>query len=132
MGEEVFRSESYLNNNHLVRRGAVKQSGGAVCGEVKVAICLRILAGASYLDLMVIFKLSHQSIFRCFYEVIEWINVTLSYPLFEALVNKDVAFFEKISEDFALGASDGVQQGCIQVTVLWMSVLLLLLQALTS
>jgi hypothetical protein len=45
--------------------------------------------------------------------VIEWINAAMSYPLFEALVNKDVAFFEKISEDFAMGASDGVFQGCI-------------------
>ena len=27
--------------------------------------------------------------------------------------NKDVAFFKKISEDFAMGASDGVFQGCI-------------------
>ena len=95
VGKEVFRPESSLGGGGEGGedyRGAVKRQGGIVCGEVRVAVCIRLLVGASYLDLMVIFNLSHRSIFRCFHMVVEWINTTLSYPLFKALVDMDHCF----------------------------------------
>jgi hypothetical protein len=62
---------------------------------------------------MVIFDLSHRSIFRIFHTVICWINRTFSYPLLQALVDEDVNFFSTISEDFSNSPSDGVFTGCI-------------------
>jgi hypothetical protein len=112
VGEEEFRPESSLGRDDDDYRGAVKDQGGVVSGEVRVAVCLRLLAGASYLDLMVIFNLSHRSIFRCFHLVVQWVNQTFEYPLIKALVNKDESFFEKRSEEFAMGASDGIFNGC--------------------
>ena len=78
VGREVFKPEDSLDSTKY--RGAVKESGGAVCGEVRVAIFIRLLAGASYLDLMVIFDLSHEPIFRSFRMVCGWVMVTFKYP----------------------------------------------------
>ena len=64
VGSLEFKPEEDLRTRHY--QGAVKVTGGAVCGEVRVAIFIRLLAGASYLDLMVIFDLTHESIFRSF------------------------------------------------------------------
>ena len=87
VGEKEFRPEQ---QERAVYRGAVKDAGGVVCGEVRVAICIRLLAGASYLDLMVIFDLSHRSIFRSFHTVIRWINKSFTFPLVRALADEDV------------------------------------------
>jgi DDE superfamily endonuclease len=112
VGTDVFRPESSIDGDHQAAKGAVKGGGGAICGEVRLAVCIRLLAGASYLDLMVIFDLCHRSIFRCFHTAIGWITSSLTFPLPVALRDQDEAFFEKRAEAFANGASDGIFKGC--------------------
>ena len=71
VGEEKFKSEEYLRDlqdplspfgtcRHMRRmrsltQGHLKQTGGIISGEVKLAITLRMLAGGSYLDLGLLF-----------------------------------------------------------------------------
>ncbi len=93
----------------------MKESGGAVCGEVSpVAIFIRLLAGASYLDLMDVFDLSYEPIFRSFRMVCGWVMATFKYPLVKALEEENVQYFKDVSSSFAeCGASNGVFRGCI-------------------
>ena len=75
---------------------------------------VRLLAGASYLDLMVIFDLTHGSIFGCFRMVCGWVLRTFTYPLIKALQDEDEEYLEGVSTSFAYGgASDGIFRGCI-------------------
>jgi DDE superfamily endonuclease len=111
VGVDVFRPESSFPDV-VSTRGSVKGSGGAICGEIRVAICIRLMAGASYLDLMVIFDLCHRSIFRCFHTAVSWITKTLTFPLPAALRDQDATFFEERSDEFAGGASNGIFRGC--------------------
>jgi hypothetical protein len=113
LGKEVFVPEEDLEETNRKHIGAVKKSGGSVCGEIRVAIFLRMLAGASYLDLMVIFKLSHDPIFRSFRMVCQWINDSLTFPFVSALQREDTEYFETISEGFSHGATSGVFTGVI-------------------
>ncbi len=113
VGEDEFRPERCVDNFNRTYRGAVRKSGGAICGEVRVAIFIRLLAGASYLDLMVIFDLCHQPVFMSFHMVCNWIQRTLKFPFVRALEDEDVDYFERVSADFAYAASDGVFKGCI-------------------
>ena len=59
--------------SHVIR--AMKKSlGGFVCGEVKLAIALRILAGGSYLDVSDIFHVVPTSCFPMFHKTMKnWI-----------------------------------------------------------
>ena len=64
VGEEEFISEQYLvgqvARNTKLRKMFMahhKTSGGFICGEVKLTITLRILAGRSYLDVSEIFDI---------------------------------------------------------------------------
>ena len=50
------------------------QTGGIICGEIKLAITLRMLAGGSYLDLGLIFGTGYSYPYVIFCQVIfEWI-----------------------------------------------------------
>ncbi len=99
-----------------------------VCGEIRLAIGLRILMGASYLDLIgLAFGVqSIQSIYNYFTTSIQWINNTFSFPLVpilqqlkEGMINNDqqstnyaLEKLNKISTDFGRD-SDGIFIGCI-------------------
>ncbi len=50
IGVDKFRNEKYILENH--------GNKGWVAGEVKVAVSLRMLAGAAYLDLVPLFSVS--------------------------------------------------------------------------
>ena len=113
VGENHFMPERLMDDINNAHRGAVRRSGGVICGEVRVAIFIRLLAGASYLDLMVIFDLAEQSVLRSFRLVCDWVSCTFEYPLVKALNTEDVEYFDKITHDFAYSASNGVFMGCI-------------------
>lgn len=49
---------------------AIRLSGSPVDAEICVAIFLRILAGASYLDMMLIFNVSRCTVYECFHRVL--------------------------------------------------------------
>ena len=64
VGADMFKFEKYLSQlmeeNSLVGRMAKANtlaSGGYVCGKMKIAVTLRLLAGGSYLDLFLIYDL---------------------------------------------------------------------------
>ena len=71
VGEREFCSEDYIKE-HL-KHGTSKEarmyqahektSGGWLCGEARVALALRMLAGASYLDLAIIFNVAYGLVF---------------------------------------------------------------------
>ena len=53
----------------LMHKLQKKATGGFISGEIKVAIALRMLAGGSYLDLRLIFKVYSMSVIRILHEV---------------------------------------------------------------
>jgi len=89
VGEKNFKPESYLHrlDSDSSREGNIyrahkKTSGGYISGEIKVAITLRILAGASYLDVGCIFGVHHQYVSKIFLEVVtEWFCLDEISPL---------------------------------------------------
>ena len=88
------------------------------CGEIRVAVGLRILAGGSYLDL---FQSSYgvdssKTVYAYFHTLIKWINKSFSFPLVAELrkfedSNKST-FLAKKAAEFALD-SEGVFYGVI-------------------
>ena len=107
VGIRVFKPETHCQQHH-------------VCGEVRVAIGLRILFGASYLDLVgwAFGVVSIQSIYNFFDVTINWINATFRFELVDILNRlkdgDDTALVElkDISSEFAAD-SDMVFCGCI-------------------
>ena len=61
VGEKEFKSESYidafLEGTNSMYDANCKTTGGYICGEVKLAVTLRLLAGGDALDLGVIFDI---------------------------------------------------------------------------
>lgn len=121
VGVEVFKPEGSFDPVQLpgggVRPstggGAINTCGGSMSGEVRVAIFLRLLAGASYLDLMVIFQVTHDPVYRSFRMVCDWVNRSFTFPLVPALETEDTEYFKAISATFADGSSRGHFTGCI-------------------
>ena len=62
IGEEVFRSEALL---------ITTKSGYHICGEIKVALSIRMLAGGSYLDLAPLFNISVSTLYKIFGEFLD-------------------------------------------------------------
>lgn len=63
VGVDEFKSEAYLKEkmqNRSLERNLMKAhaatTGGYICGEIKLALVLRLLAGGSYLDLALLFR----------------------------------------------------------------------------
>lgn len=79
-----------------------KTSGGFICGEVKLAITLRILAGGSYLDVSEIFDIDADSCYPILHKVTkEWIvlNDEFKIDIEEYLNDKDA--MNATARDFA-------------------------------
>jgi hypothetical protein len=117
VGKETFKAKEYLLCNGwslglACTRKANEYKGGIVPGEMKVAIALRMLAGASYLDLIVAYGIDRSFVYLSLFEVVGWINTAFSLPLVNALQNKDMAFFQSISDGFASFTS-GIFKRCI-------------------
>ncbi|KAL7531965.1 hypothetical protein ACHAXR_005934 [Thalassiosira sp. AJA248-18] len=104
VGEDVFRSE---NNQGL-------------CGQIRIAIGLRILCGGSYVDLLgrAYGVQAISSIYKYFHTFIGWVDETFDFPLvglLRGLNAGDQDAIEKlheISADFAVD-SDHCFIGCI-------------------
>jgi hypothetical protein len=94
VGEGTFKSEAYLRDLlgdtappdlvsmcqlRRLAKATFIQYGGLICGEVKLAITLRMLAGGSYLDLGLIFGTGTSYPYDFFYKVIcHWICCRVS------------------------------------------------------
>jgi hypothetical protein len=114
VGEATFIPQSMLDEEKgRQQQGAITSSGGKLSGETRVAIFLRLLAGGTYLDLMVIFQVVHDPIYRSFKMVCKWVMKAFKFPLVPALESEDLEYFKSVSSSFAEGASHGVFKGCI-------------------
>ena len=111
VGEDTFRSERKIHDANQTE-AATNFRGGEVSGETRVAILLRLLAGASYLDLFMIYDVSSTTVYRSFQIAMEWVNESFSFPFVEALRDENEVFFNEISHQFSLD-SGGEFEGCI-------------------
>ena len=75
-------------------------------------VYIRLLAGASYLDIFMLYGVSPSSVYASFKKVTKWINETFKFPLVQALQDEDTQFSEEISRNFSKD-SDGQYKGCI-------------------
>jgi hypothetical protein len=120
VGEEVFHPESFLcTGKYLPQLVATNHyHGGFISGELKVAIAIRMLDGATYLDLIFGFLISQSTLYRELNNVITWINESFQFSLAGCIKNKDEEKLRDISNDFAefsggvfngiIGALDGI------------------------
>jgi len=113
VGEKKFKSQEYLNTHRIARTDkAIDYHGGRICGELKVAVTIRMLAGGSYLDLFSGHDVCYKSVYNMFHEVIAWINQSFTFILPQLLANKNENELNNISEAFAR-FSNGVFKGII-------------------
>jgi len=73
---------------------------------------IRMLAGASYLDLLNQYGVCTSSLYEFFYEGVKWIVDTFDFPLHGWLENEDWDSLQRVSALFA-AASGGAFLGCI-------------------
>lgn len=126
VGDDVFKSQEWLdscvhdyeatmtttNSKRMRTQCATNALGGALSGELKVAVMLRLMAGASYLDLLLIFGISTSSIYKVFHEANGWIVATFEFPLLKWIIAKDEAALQTVADAFS-SASGGVFTNCI-------------------
>jgi hypothetical protein len=118
IGDERFRPEGYRPCKRARTENATSFFGGQLCGEYKLAICIRILAGASYLDVFLAFAVGITIIYASFHEVVGWLNETFDFPLLSWIKDENIDELKKVSEGFArftngglwgiIGAIDGI------------------------
>jgi DDE superfamily endonuclease len=111
VGEEVFRSEAYLRETMDDYELALEdKTVPPICGEVKIATCLRMMAGGSYLDLVPLFGLSKSHLYQVFDDFLDWILMTFEFPLVKWLREDQWQELEKRADNFA-ERSEGVFYG---------------------
>lgn len=105
VGEDTFRPEAYLMEK--VDNGDDLKG---ISGEVKVALCIRMLSGGSYLDLVPLFDVSTTHLYRTFGTFLKWILLTLEFPLVAWLRERNWKALESLANSFA-EKSNGVFYG---------------------
>jgi hypothetical protein len=119
VGEEDFKACDYLMSKETTNQEKCsKFYGGVISGELKLAMAIRMLAGASYLDLLDTYDVGSCSVYKSFHKAISWINQTFDFALHRMLQEKDEHGLQKIADSFStlsngvfggiLGALDGV------------------------
>ncbi len=121
VGDAVFKSQEWLDScshdeEKTTMRTNVKRPraqcatnalGGTFSGKLEVAVMLRLMAGASYLDLLLIFGTCTSSIFNAFHEATAWIVATFEFPLLKCIATKDETAMQTVFDAFS-SASGGV------------------------
>jgi DDE superfamily endonuclease len=116
VGESVFKSQEWMvsveGQQFATRTNCATDAlGGTISGEAKTAIMLRIMAGASYLDLLLIYGVSTASVYSVFHEANAWILATFQFPLVNWIVTKDTEALNSVAEGFS-SASGGTFRKC--------------------
>ena len=116
IGKEVFRSEEYLFETESHHSDA--KTVPSIPGEIKMAVCLRMMAGGSYLDLVPLFGVSTLYLYTVFTQFLEWVTATFEFPFvkwlregrWDALLQSADAFAEKSNGVFygPVAALDGL------------------------
>ena len=129
VGEKIFKSEKYLDKmkaeGHSTRLGSMHRasqthSGEYICGEFKVAIALRLMAGASYLDMFLWININPdyaRTVFRMVTK--HWFcnDKVMEINFFKLLRDSDQ--LDQIKKDFGV-KTDNVFSGVIGAVDGWL------------
>lgn len=96
VGEDKFRPEAYLLQK-LDNEDELK----GICGEIKLAVCIRLLAGGSYLDLVPLFGIGSSYVYVLFENFLHWIMSTFEFPLVQLLRQRDWKSLKLLANGFA-------------------------------
>lgn len=105
IGEETFRPEAYL-----LGRASDKDDVKFISGEVKMAVCLRLLAGGSYLDLVPLFSIATSYVYQVFGTFLGWMLLAFEFPLVRWLRERNWEALNVLANGFA-EKSNGVFHG---------------------
>ena len=133
VGRKEFKSEEYIEElkeqGHTTREGSmyqahVKSNGDYIPGEVKVAITLRILAGASYLDMFLWFNVNANYVNEFTHKVMkDWFcnDKVMCINYYELLNGKDDIDSKLNNVSFEFGSKTNyIMKGCIGAIDGWM------------
>ena len=121
-GQDTFKSEEYLDDiinspssplSKNIILAHQRSTGGFICGEIRLAVTLRVLGGGSYMDMALLFDTSFHHVYKIVREVIEnWLLHDLFCPIngVEYCSNNDR--MNDVAMQFS-EASGGVINGCI-------------------
>jgi len=117
VGACVFKSEEWLisdeaRSTNTATFHATSALGGTLSGEMKLGIMLRMLAGASYLDVLLTYGISTASVYAVFHEGTSWIVITFKFPFAQWITSKDEEALNRVAEGFS-SDSGGVFRKCI-------------------
>ena len=121
IGREEFKSEEFLdevmNCDDISRRRMLIANrcttGGFICGEIKLAMTLRVLGGGSPLDMSLLFDTSFSNAYKIFHHVVEdWLSHKSFYSIDGNKYCSDDSRMERVALQFS-EASGGVINGCI-------------------
>jgi hypothetical protein len=130
VGKKKFKSEKYINDlkakGHSTKESsmllaAIETSGDYIPGEVKVAMTLRILAGASYLDMFLWYNVDPDHVRNLTRAVMkDWFcNDDVMMIDFYRQVLQDSGAIERIRTEFA-EKTNGIFWGCIGALDGWL------------
>ena len=90
-------NKNKMNNAH------VQSTGGFISGEVKLALTLRLLAGGTYMDLALLYKVGMAYAYKNFHDVVHnWTNDDRFVDINgEDYLNVDIKM-AKVANDFAM------------------------------
>jgi DDE superfamily endonuclease len=98
-----------------------------ICGEAKVALSIRMLAGGSYLDLVPLFDVSKAHLYKTFHDFVGWILLVFEFPLprwlregsWQPLIDRANHFAEKTDGVFygPFAANDGLAVRIVSPTL---------------
>ena len=95
IGEEEFRSEKYL------AEASNGEPSTFISGEVKVGVCIRMLAGGSYLDLVPLFDVCKSYLYTVFGQFLDWVLQTFRFPLVKWIRNGNWEVLNHLANQFA-------------------------------
>jgi hypothetical protein len=96
-------------------------AGGYVCGEVRLAVTLRLLAGASYLNVSYIFGITYSHVYKIFHHVLKhWICKDDVHEFeMHKILNSEQKMYDT-AKYFAKGRSGGILGGVIGALDCWL------------
>ena len=130
IGEEKFKSEAFLelvkSEGRSTMRGQIydihkKYYGGLICGEIKLALTIRLMAGGSYLDLTALYVCGYTYVYQIFHYVNKnWIcsDDFVRIDFYNNLTDENE--MKKVSMAFANGTSMGLLYECIGAIDGWL------------
>jgi hypothetical protein len=131
VGADMFKSEQYIqqridenllfpDQSKNIFKAHYDSTGGFVSGEIKLAITLRILGGATYLDCSLFFEVSFNHAHKIFKDVIDnWIRHPLVGSINGIKYCSDDDAMSAVALQFAQ-SSRGIICGCIGALDGWL------------